>query len=76
MAKYVVPPKGENVVLVKCSRCKTLYAPDLNVHPHGWDNRFEFCPTCKYDGNSWSDMIPLWKYNLIRWIRGFGKEKP
>lgn len=70
MARYVVPPIGRETVIVKCNRCKTLYVPDTGVHPFGSSDFFEVCPTCGYDINSWNNVIPLWKYNLIKWFRG------
>ena len=77
MAKYVVPPTGKSVLLVKCYKCKTLYAPDKEKdQDYIFSSRyFEECPVCGYPSNGWSEVIPLWKYNLIAFFRGgFRKE--
>lgn len=66
MAKYVVPPK---TILVKCYRCHALYAPDPKRKPCGIQRGFEICPVCGCGGNDWGNVIPLWKYNLIRFFR-------
>ena len=31
---------------------------------------FEDCPHCGYYGNRKAQIIPLWKYNMIKWFRG------
>ena len=70
MAKFVVPPHGSGQILLRCYRCHTLYAPDPNVHPYNdWKN-FEPCPVCNAGCNDYHQMIPLWKYKLIRFFRG------
>lgn len=69
MAECVVPP---NIAIVKCRECGALYVPDRknDVHNHyGGFNHFEMCPVCNSNRNNYSDTIPLWKYNLIRWFR-------
>ena len=68
MAKYVVPPSGIKPILIKCRNCKTLYAPDgMSKH---WTGKFEQCPICGDDYNGGDQVIPLWRYNLIKWFRG------
>ena len=68
MAKYVVPPK--KVALIKCWRCKTLYAPDPKIHPGGWAKYYEACPVCGTSMNTDENRISLWRYNLIKYFRG------
>lgn len=70
MAKYIIPPPGKEVVLVKCMRCNTMYAPDLKVHPFGDMEYYEACPTCGYSRNQFESTISLGRYNLIRFWRG------
>ena len=69
MADYVIPPKE---VIVRCRCCKALYVPDLNMS-HRYREaflHFEKCPVCGYEKNNEHDRIPLWKYNLIKLVRG------
>lgn len=67
MAKYVVP-KHNKVTIIKCEKCGTLYVPETgNVF-------YEKCPTCGYAYNSEFNKISLWRYNLIKWLRGGFKE--
>ena len=72
MAKYVVKPRG--VIILKCDRCKTMYAPEIQkngmYYVNGRMADFEPCPMCGYENNRWRDVIPLWKYNLIKFFRG------
>lgn len=75
MADHIVPPNGGKPIIVKCYRCKTLYVPNLNEHPLGAKNNFECCPICGTGANSWSNVIPLWKYNLIKFFRGKWNEQ-
>ena len=71
MAKYVVPPMGSRPVIVKCRSCKTLYVPDkMQAVKDEYDVYFEPCPVCGERYNRWNCVIPLWRYNLIRWLRG------
>lgn len=71
MARYVVPPMGNKPIIVKCRSCKTLYVPDgMDADKYENNVRFEACPVCGEDYNRWRDLIPLWKYNLIKWFRG------
>ena len=67
MAEHIVKPIGWETILLKCSRCKTLYEPDPEFESRFYT--FEECPVCKYEHNDWSNVIPLWKYNLIRYFR-------
>lgn len=69
MADYVIPPKE---VIVRCRCCKALYVPDLNMSYvfHGAFRHFEKCPVCNFEKNDEEDTIPLWKYNLIKLVRG------
>ena len=72
MADFVIPPKA---AIVRCSSCKALYVPDRAKDRH-WHsiNRgfasFEKCPVCGYDNNGYGQVIPLWRYNLIKLFRG------
>jgi hypothetical protein len=72
MASNVVEQR--KVVIVECPKCKTMYVPDRekDFHYGGSHGHFAFerCPTCKYDNVDFDDLIPLWKYNLIKWFRG------
>lgn len=70
MAQYVVPPRKKKFILVKCHKCKALYAPDPDVHPYGEKNYYEKCPICGTCTNDRHNTIPLWRYNLIRYWRG------
>lgn len=72
MAKYVVPTMGDKPVLIKCRSCKTLYAPEaMKADRDAYNVTFERCPICGEQYNKWKQVIPLWKYNLIRWCRGW-----
>lgn len=75
MANYVIPQRA---VIVKCLNCKTLYVPDMTKNIF-WFNKefksFEKCPICGYEGNSYRQTIPLWKYNLIKLFRGGFREQ-
>lgn len=64
MAKYIVPPKE---IIIKCYRCKTLYVPEFS-EKHG--TCFEECPVCGFLLNDKDNVIPLWRYNLIKLFRG------
>ena len=68
MADYVIQPK---TVIVKCRGCKALYVPDRknDRHAYGSFTWFEECPVCGGD-NDYRDVIPLWRYNLIKLFRG------
>lgn len=71
MADYVIPPR---TAIVRCKSCKTLYVPD-RTKDRKWSSdktfaSFEKCPVCGNDDNKWTNTIPLWMYNLIRWRRG------
>ena len=70
MAKYVVPPMGKENLIVKCYKCRTLYVPEPGRHPYGREDCFEKCPICGAGANNWENVIPLWRYNLIKWFRG------
>ena len=50
---------------VKCKKCGTLYLPE-KIKENGY---FENCPTCKFCFNGKDEIIPIWKYNLIKWKR-------
>ena len=71
MADYIIPPKR---IIVKCKWCKTLYVPDRSKDRRRITDKsfvaFEECPVCGYDNNDYPCTIPLWKYNLIRFMRG------
>ena len=69
MAEHIVKPIGKETILIKCHRCKTLYEPDENFTEKSHFYIFEKCPVCKYEQNDWKNVIPLWKYNLIKWFR-------
>ena len=69
MAKYIVPPKHEKII--KCKKCGTMYVPE---HKTKYGNTFEDCPHCGYCCNRKAQIIPLWKYNLIKWFRGGFKD--
>lgn len=64
MAKYIVPPKHEKII--KCKKCGTMYVPDKIDS----SSTFEDCPHCGYCCNRKAQIIPLWKYNIIKWFRG------
>ena len=75
MAKYVIGPCGNKPFIIKCRRCKTLYVPETIkeadfLFDDRYSIRFEHCPVCGNSKNNWDDVIPLWKYNLIKWFRG------
>ena len=65
MAKYIVPSKKETIVL--CYRCRTMYVPEKEKSGSWF---YEDCPVCGYSANDKTDIIPLWKYNLIKFLRG------
>ena len=75
MAEYVIPPKA---VIVRCRNCKALYVPDMEKsrgRHNGGFIAFEQCPVCSFDDNRRNEIIPLWRYNLIKLFRGgFKKE--
>lgn len=76
MAQYVVPPRKKKLIIVKCWKCKTLYVPDQGVHPNNDSSKYEFCPVCGTGQNDRHNVIPLWRYNLIRYWRGlFDREQ-
>ena len=66
MAKFVVPSRKKEII-VCCHRCKTLYVPE-KMSSLG-NNFFEECPVCHATCNDWNNVIPLWKYNLIKLFR-------
>lgn len=72
MAKYVIPPKKmSREIIIKCLKCGCLYVPEYRHKYYGKDcGDYEDCPTCGYSHNSGNQRIPLWKYNLIKWLRG------
>ena len=70
MAQYVVLPRQKRNVIIKCSECGTMYVPDKGKHPYGDTSCFERCPACNYGANKKEQIIPLWRYNLIRYWRG------
>ena len=71
MAQYVIPPK---TAIVRCKACKALYVPDRTRDRHWAVDRgfasFEKCPVCGYEDNRYGNTIPLWRYNLIKLMRG------
>ena len=69
MAEHIVKPLGKETILLKCDQCKTLYEPDRNFEKNHFYT-FEPCPVCGYERNDWRNVIPLWKYNLIKFFRG------
>lgn len=86
MATCIIGPNGDRPIIVKCYRCRTLYVPDMKVnqkgqkeyrHPFGREGYFEECPSCGCGCNNWANVIPLWRYNLIKFFRGgFRNEQP
>ena len=71
MARYVIPPKQKyGDVIVKCLRCHAMYVPDFHKKSLMNATYYEPCPWCGYDHNDKGNIIPLWKYNLIKWWRG------
>ena len=74
MAKYVVPSSIAKNKIIKCHNCKSLYVYEKMKFP---GSQFvEACPVCGFDSNSTANLVPLWKYNLIKWFRGgFKNEK-
>ena len=75
MASHIVFPNGDKTTIVKCKNCKAMYVPDSQIPiSEGYhEGYFEKCPICGYDRNDWDNTISLWKYNLIKWIRGVKK---
>ena len=75
MAEYVIPPKA---VIIRCRNCKALYVPDMEKSRRWHDGgfmAFEQCPVCEFNDNRQTEIIPLWRYNLIKLFRGgFKKE--
>lgn len=69
MAEHIVKPIGRETIIIKCKQCKTMYVPDKNAEESRF-YMFEKCPVCKEKNNDWSQVIPLWKYNLIKSFRG------
>lgn len=71
MAKYIVGPKKkkDKERIVKCNNCGTMFVAEENNH--GWS---ENCPTCGSSIYIKWNHIPLWRYNLIKWLRGGFKE--
>ena len=70
MADHIVKPIGKETILIKCKQCKTLYSPKDGVNTDKHFYMFEKCPVCGYERNEWKQVIPLWKYNLIKAFRG------
>ena len=77
MAKYVVPPRNrKDATIIKCHRCKALYVPDHKNNRVSGKWYYEPCPVCGYHKNGDAYIIPLWKYNLIKFFRGGFREQP
>ena len=73
MADCIVPHR---TAIIKCKTCGTMYVPDRKRDRHiglGRYFAFEACPVCGQDENGYNQIIPLWKYNLIRYFRHWGK---
>ena len=72
MASNIVFPNGDKTTIVKCKKCKAMYVPDkqTTISEGFYRGHFEKCPICGYERNDWDNVIPLWKYNLIKWFRG------
>lgn len=77
MAKHVVPSISLEHILIKCYKCKTMYEPEEEKSEEWGSGRvvYEKCPVCGYDSNDYSNVIPLWKYNLIKYLRGGFRER-
>lgn len=76
MARYVVPPKKmKREILLKCFKCGTLYCPDGQTLSLINGKSYEKCPVCGYEHNTDGQIIPLWKYNLIKYFRGMEEDK-
>lgn len=74
MAKYVVPPRSmSREIILMCLKCKAMYVPvgKNTIYLQDGTN-YEKCPICGYEHNSDGQRIPLWKYNIIKWLRGIG----
>ena len=67
MAKYVVPSSIAKNKIIKCCNCKSLYVYEKMRFPGSLF--FEACPSCGCSNNTTSELIPLWKYNLIKWFK-------
>lgn len=74
MAQYVVPPKNKSVAIIKCWKCGTMYVPET-MYKGLIISNYEPCPVCGCRTNDEDNLIPLWKYNLIKWIRGGFKDE-
>ena len=75
MAKHVVPSISLEHILIKCYKCKTMYEPEKSKERYFGGVVYEKCPVCGYDDNNYSNVIPLWKYNLIKYLRGGFRER-
>lgn len=72
MTGHVVPAGTNGLTLIKCYRCKALYSTDQPPRRSlsGSLNVYEPCPVCGCSVNDYENVISLWRYNLIRWLRG------
>jgi len=66
MAEFLVPPKGS--CIIKCKRCKGLYVPETIETSYG-NAKYEPCPFCGCEINTYKNTIPVWMYNLIKLFR-------
>lgn len=66
MAEFLVPPKGS--CIIKCKRCKGLYVPETIETEFG-RVKYEPCPFCGFQQNTYKNTIPVWMYNLLKWFR-------
>ena len=72
MAQNIVySNKMQKVVLLKCLKCGCLYEPDGKTKSRFFETclDYEQCPQCGYEHNGTNQIIPLWKYNLIKYAR-------
>ena len=79
MAKNVVLPKiyYRHGPIVKCRKCGTMYVPEKEKSNKFFAKSFfEECPNedCCCSINDINDVIPLWKYNLIKYWREFNSK--
>ncbi len=76
MANYVIPPRGKDIVFVKCRKCKTLYAPEMDknvMYFHGSLSHFENCPVCGCNSNDWDETISYARYRFLAFFRRIWK---
>ena len=69
MAKYVVEPRSWKRI-VMCGDCGCLYYPETRTRDM-FATTYEACPKCGCKSNTEGNCIPLWSYNLRKYIRSW-----